>query len=413
MAPRPAPGSSSQLPYFFLSYAHIPPHDQNRQRDPNKWVVKLFGDLCDHIMNMTNLPKGAQAGFMDVDLRSGHHWPERLADALATCRVFVPLYSPRYFESEQCGKEWAAFQQRMTNHAGPDGQLPEAIVPALWTPLPADQLPQVAQAIQFTHDGLGPRYQDEGFYGLIKITSMRSHYQRATLALAKRIVEVAHSTYIASTRPPPEYHSLTSAFPDYRAERPLKVTIAAPDLGTLPPERNPYFYGLTPQEWNPYRGENCTRPLASYAADVVSAYGFLPQVGSLDEHASERTAEESPGSPAVMLVDPWATMGADCRERLRDLNRPEPRWVSVIVPWNNDDAQTAQARDRLRASVDGALDEGLTDLGTDVESLSAFHRALPDALGRAANHFFKTARTYPPEGPATKKPRLLESEEPR
>lgn len=92
-----SPQTGDPAPYFFLSYAHTPKQDPNDPGDPDKWVVNLFRDLCAHIMHMTNLPHGARAGFMDRELRSGSDWPFRLAQALATCRVFVPLYSQRYF----------------------------------------------------------------------------------------------------------------------------------------------------------------------------------------------------------------------------------------------------------------------------------------------------------------------------
>ncbi|MFF5207861.1 TIR-like protein FxsC [Streptosporangium sp. NPDC000396] len=412
MTQRSTGGSIGQVPYFFLSYAHIPPYDSSKKNNPNKWVTKLFGDLCDHIINMTNLTHGSQAGFMDTELRSGQHWPDRLAEALSTCRVFVPLYSPRFFESEHCGKEWAAFLQRVNNHAGPNGQLPEAIVPALWTPIPPDQLPEVARSIQFTHDELGPRYREEGFYGLAKVSVRRPHYQLATLELAKRIVQAAKSTRIAPVDPPP-YADLRSVFDDYAAERTLKLTVVAPDLTHLPQERNPYYYGLTPQEWNPYRGEHNTRPLAAYAAELASAHGFLAEVGSLDDHANDLAGPVEPEHPSLMLVDPWATTRPECKEMLRGFDQLDRPQVSVIVPWNNDDEQTGRDEPRLRDCLDDALHNRLSEASTaNVGSLDAFRRALPDVLGRAANNFFKTAPTYPPAGPPTKKPRLLKTEEP-
>jgi hypothetical protein len=91
-------------PYFFLSYAHTP-RFAGEPGNPDIWVVNLFRDLCSDIMQLTNLPPGAKPGFMDRELRAGSDWPSGLAHALATCRVFVPLYSRRYFDSEQCGSQ--------------------------------------------------------------------------------------------------------------------------------------------------------------------------------------------------------------------------------------------------------------------------------------------------------------------
>jgi hypothetical protein len=58
---------------------------------------------------------------MNRELRQGqgqgHEWPWRLSNALATCSVFVPLYSRRYFKSEHCGKEWFAFHRHALRSA--------------------------------------------------------------------------------------------------------------------------------------------------------------------------------------------------------------------------------------------------------------------------------------------------------
>ncbi|MGW1355371.1 FxsC protein, partial [Streptomyces sp. NPDC002409] len=89
--------AADHRPYFFLSYAHTPGYGGGT--DPDMWVERLFKDLCDHVLAMTDLPAGAPAGFMDREIRSGEGWSERLGEVLATCRVFVPLFSPRYFAS--------------------------------------------------------------------------------------------------------------------------------------------------------------------------------------------------------------------------------------------------------------------------------------------------------------------------
>jgi hypothetical protein len=107
------PDATRDAPYFFLSYAHSQRNGSGNPPELDIWVKKLFGDLCNQINSLTILPRGWTAGFMDRDLLPGHDWPEGLARSLASCRVFVPLYSRRYFESEHCGKEWSAFAQRM------------------------------------------------------------------------------------------------------------------------------------------------------------------------------------------------------------------------------------------------------------------------------------------------------------
>ncbi|WP_242413095.1 TIR-like protein FxsC, partial [Streptomyces sp. Root1319] len=191
--------AADHRPYFFLSYAHTPGYGGGT--DPDMWVERLFQDLCGHVMAMTDLPAGASAGFMDREIRSGEGWSERLGSVLATCRVFVPLFSPRYFASEMCGKEWHAFEQRAIHHRARSNQSAEAIVPALWVPVPPNQLPGSAERLQFNHRDFGERYVSDGLYGLIKLRLFAQEYERAVYELAKRIVSVADTVQIDTGRP--------------------------------------------------------------------------------------------------------------------------------------------------------------------------------------------------------------------
>ena len=86
-------------PYFFLSYARTPKRDPADRTDPDRWVHKLYKDLCDEILQMTDAQPG-EAGFMDRENKLGAEWSPELMTALKSCRVFVPLYSRRYFESD-------------------------------------------------------------------------------------------------------------------------------------------------------------------------------------------------------------------------------------------------------------------------------------------------------------------------
>ncbi|MDX3070687.1 TIR-like protein FxsC, partial [Streptomyces sp. ND04-05B] len=145
-------------PYFFLSYAHTPRNDAG-DTDPNVWVKKLYDGLCAHIMQMTDLPRGARAGFLDQGMAVGTRWTDELSENLARCKVFVPLYSPRYFISEQCGREWWAFSQRQISHRARGGAAREhAIIPALWVPVEPVQLPYAARDLQFNHVSFGQDY---------------------------------------------------------------------------------------------------------------------------------------------------------------------------------------------------------------------------------------------------------------
>ena len=73
MAVGSGPGSSGNMPYFFLSYARTPKRDPTDREDPDRWVHKLYKDLCSAILQMTEA-QPEEAGFMDRENRIGTEW---------------------------------------------------------------------------------------------------------------------------------------------------------------------------------------------------------------------------------------------------------------------------------------------------------------------------------------------------
>ncbi|WP_217551683.1 TIR-like protein FxsC [Streptomyces sp. GbtcB6] len=197
-------------PYFFLSYAHTPQRDP-AGGDPDHWVRVLFNDLCGHIMALTDLPAGSPAGFMDREMRSGEGWTERLSENLAACRVFVPLFSPRYFSSEMCGREWYAFHERMPNARATGTATASAVVPALWRRVDRHELPDSARHVRIEDLSSGGGYLSSGIYGLIKLSRLRGEYDETVFGLAERIVRAARDSGPAPGRPR-DHESTPNAF---------------------------------------------------------------------------------------------------------------------------------------------------------------------------------------------------------
>ena len=411
---RPEQRSSSE-PYFFLSYARTPRQDPADRYDPDRWVHKLYRDLCENIFNLTNAPPGT-AGFMDRQNRPGAQWPSELAKALATCRVFVPLYSPRYFESMNCGKEWFAFTLRALNQNQKKrkAKAVPAIVPALWVKVADEKLPDVARVIQFNHHKFGTRYGDEGFYGIMKVNRYRHDYQIAVYELAKRIVEVAKHTRI-DPEEPTDYMRLESAFrldgAPPASQRQLHLTVVAAGTSSLPAGRGPYYYGAGAHQWNPYRPET-SQPVADYAADLARCLSIRPTVRILDE--SIAAGDREPVTPGLYLVDAWATQLPQYREWLRRLDERDQPCASVIVPWNKDDTETAAAEERLRAGLEECLGRMLARVphncrpaAAGIPTFQEFGHLLALMATTLIGQYLKEAPAYPPDGVTAERPRLL------
>ncbi|MGW0903000.1 TIR-like protein FxsC [Streptomyces sp. NPDC002853] len=410
MSPPAHPHTADHRPYFYLSYAHTPKY-RTGGPDPDIWVERLYGDLCDHVMAMTDLPAGSPAGIMDREVRSGEDWSAQMAEFLATCRVFVPLFSPRYFASALCGKEWHAFEQRAIRHRAFTDQPAQAIVPALWVPVPPHQLPGPAADLRFNHRDFGDRYVTEGLYGLIKLRIYAEEYERTIYELAKRIVRTAEATQVAPWRPV-DYRMLPSAFgTSQEGPRPMHVTVAAPTLHDLPEGRDPSYYGNSSLDWNPYHPSSA-RPLASVAEDIGRSLNYQVTVSSLDEEAPYRDGTQ-PSRPEVLLVDRWALMDPARRARLAAYEADQP-WASVIAPWNPADQQSGSAEKALSEQLVTTMPSttqwrpaaGRT-AAKGVSSLEAFAQLMPQIVETAAQQYLRHAKIYPPAGAViAERPRL-------
>ncbi|MFE7855641.1 TIR-like protein FxsC [Streptomyces sp. NPDC057403] len=403
-------------PYFFLSYAHTPSWSPD-SGDPDHWVRVLFNDLCGHIMALTDLPAGSPAGFMDREMRSGEGWPEKLSENLATCRVFVPLFSPRYFSSEMCGREWYAFHERMLHAKTTGAATASAIVPALWTRVDLNELPDSVRHIHVEKSSSGGRYLSNGFYGLIKLKRLREEYEETVYSLAERIVQAAHESQLPPGRPR-DYESTPSAFkPRGTGPRGIRLTVAAPARDSLPPHRHTQPYGDDALDWNPYHTES-TRPLPGYAEELIRSLDYRVTVVSFDdENPGTEPQASSGGQPGILLVDQWALADEERQGRLKMFDACARPWLSAIVPRCRTDLQNhGEEGRRLAEELERAMPTILERAQhsdcripvNGVPTLKSFTKVLPDLVDYTTRQFLKNAEVRLPPGPHVPRPRLAD-----
>lgn len=402
------PWGDATAPYFFLSYARMP-QDGAGATNPDLWVHRLFEQLCEHIKNMT--AHAGAPGFMDGSMRVGQIWSSELGDSLARCRVFVPLYSPRYFISSWCGREWGAFATREARHREEDQPgVASAVVPALWAPVPDHRLPPCVKEVQYAHPELGQRYRTFGLYGLAKLKAFRSDYEKAVLHLARRIVDVGDNIVVSHAN-----RVQLDAAPDAFAATPrttsttgrtLRISVAAPSRDQLPEGRTPDYYGPSAVDWNPYQPTS-SRPLAQLAADIAEGLAFRPDVREFDH-----TAGPAEG-PEVVLLDRWVLRDPARRAALGEFDRSDLPPTGLVVPWNENDPDSDEAEYELAAKAEDTLPRRIR-IGRQacrpavrgVPDRQAFDKVLPEVVQWAEGEYRKRAQPRPPAGKGTERFRL-------
>jgi FxsC-like protein len=179
----------------------------------------------------------------------------------------------------------------------------------------------------------------------------------------------------------------------------------------MPDQRSDNYYGSSALDWNPYHPES-NRPLADYTSRLTACVGHQPSKGTFEADA-ENLAETPPTAPALVLVDAWATLSAERRQRLQRLNDPNQPWISVLVPWNRNDTENNAAEDKLKQGLELALGSKLASAppafrraATEVPTLKAFGDLATEMAFVAGQQYLRHAEARPPEGPDPERPRL-------
>ncbi|WP_322768092.1 TIR-like protein FxsC [Frankia sp. Cr1] len=344
---------------FFLSYAHTD--------GVGGWVRDFYLDLCDELTRKTTLDPSV-IGFQDVDMRSGTRWADTIADELAHCQAFVPLYSPRYFNSEFCGREWQAFSDRLDAAKAVNGKTPPLIFPLLWEPPilwepPSDlRLPEVAGAVQyreFTEYGI--EYKKLGLMKIVKNKkdpSLALGYDQILSAIVLEIKKNTDEYTLAPAAPPPELETTRNAFAKMPASpsapggtgdsdnttgpHHVHFVVASGTATELARKSDPDpYYGTRPTDWSPFLPHDA-EPLVRLAAAVAIDQKMTPYPEKLDGHLVERLDDaDRENELVVLLVDPRVTDLPDRAGALRTYdNRFDPN-SAVMINWNVTDTQSA------------------------------------------------------------------------
>ncbi len=392
---------------FLLSY--------DREDGDGGYVKEFFDQLSDELARRRAGWDKDHVGYLDVKERTGSRWPDRLSEALGTCRVFLALYSPRYFDSEYCGKEWWIFSERVREYERQKSRAAELIIPVLWEPVPRE-IPTVARPLQYKEHLFPDDYPRVGLRRIVKLQrKYAAEYDTILNVLADRIVDC----YDAHELAPDTGLDIATATNAFAALIPKAAPWGDTDGGgPISGPRRVYFvmaaataeevrevrkhpgdrYGGEPDEWMPYRPD-VTDPLILHANDVARQQNppLLPKqeradAGDLVELIKQA---EQKNAVVILLVDAWTARLPKYRAALRPYDDYYSLHTAVIVPTNGVDSETAQHLPALQAYVREIFNKnfrGRRRFYRDaVTSLGEFRRALGEVLVHTQSQVFENA----------------------
>lgn len=343
--------------WFFFSYARL-------DRDP--YLKKFYSELADSVRVNAGGSR-EEIGFFDTeDIEPGQEWPAALAAALQTARVLVPVYTPSYFTSEYCGREWRVFEERRRSAGG----RPPVILPVLWVPqdkLPSN-LPDAVLDLQYSHEQLGDMYVREGLRQLMRQSRYLDVRRQIIDGLAERIVEIGRQHPLPALAAPPSIKEVASAFqPPPGAPAP-----AAPSgSGNVGPRyvqfvfvagrrnefelqklrnRLEYYGGEGGPDWQPYLPD-LAEEIAILAMEVAASEKLRYEAVPLDERLIQRLDEaERDNKVVAIIVDTWTLRLEQYHRFMREYDRRSYQNCVVLVPWNYDE-ETKLTEETLKQAV--------------------------------------------------------------
>ena len=350
----------SAKPYcFFLSYAR-----EDKEWDHAGTIPTFYRDLVEAIRVRTNWPV-ERVGFMETaEIVPGTRWPPKLSAELATCRAFVPILSPTYFDRTFCGQEWAVFEERLQASPDASGQPPPLIQPVQFVaPEHLTGMPAVVADVQNTFDKYPAAYSRLGLQQLAGLEPRE--YKQFVAAFADALKAAVKAHPLPPSAPVSDIRTVVSAF-----QKPgTHVTATHADAVPTGPRFAQFFfvaasrsellgvrqdlepYGDAGEDWQPYLPE-LSDEVAIIAQEVAAREKLRYESLPLDDDFIAAIKEAVKRNKiVVVLVDSWTVRLARYKELMVQLDGHDFDNCVVIVPWNLKDPETTATRDVLVQAI--------------------------------------------------------------
>lgn len=323
---------------FFFSYSSV---DYKRGKKDD--LFRFFTDLEEGLRAWSRLDGGF---FADRNIETGADWTDDLEWNLKSCHVILPLYSPNYFKSPHCGREWKVFYDRFQENRvnpPPDVVKPEIILPVLWTAELLEIPKEVGEVQDKTKTAYPEDYLAFGLSYLMR-SSRKTEYNRFVEKISLRLAQMLQAQGAPKVRSIPAYNKIDPVFPPdgKRGLTFVRYVFMAglqDDMRERRPNWNGYGIYLDRKDWRPCYPD-VDRMAGDIASSLAAAAGKTVEFIEPGDKLLERLkyARELENI-VVIVIDPWS-MSLPSLQNLASMIDAEPLPNSaLLVMWNRPRAE--------------------------------------------------------------------------
>lgn len=391
--------------WFFLSHAN-----DNKDR----YLRKFYQDLNRQVSARSG-ERGD--GFLDeTSIELGKRWSDELTGALQDCRTFIPIYSPSYFTSDFCGKEWQIFNNRQDAYTAKleaDKSRPSLVFPVLWIPasLLPKALPEAVSKVQYQHSDLGEVYAREGLWQLMKVGKYRDQYNTFLAKLAEKVIQAAREHVLPPDPHPRPADEIESAFHPRANEtvrnaskstnagpRCVQVVFVAGRKDELSEIRQKVeSYGEKGgRDWFPYLPD-VTEEIGIMVQRIATAEQFHYEYVHIDDGIIKRIEDaERQNNIVAIIVDTWTLCLPRYSLSMREYDGRKFLNCVVLVSWNKRDPETTTMLSSLINGMQRTFLRNCIQRDTncffEISSHEELKRALSAALHKALQRIIQGSK---------------------
>jgi FxsC-like protein len=342
---------------FYLSYSRA-------NSDP--YLKRFYDDLASELRRRLGYGSETVGFFVPKEIESGNQWSSPLIEALQESQVLVALYSPAYFKSSHCGKEFQIFLERRRTAASiqPGSESRPAILPILWIPL-RESTPPAAADIQYFTSGPAQEYARKGLRQMLKQYSQyKFDYQMVLAEFAEALIKTVEAQVLPPLLELPSFENTANAFGEPTARSAIRpstragprlvnfvyVVASRDEMQTL--KDSTENYGLQGgRDWSPFSPVSLQR-VGAMAQTVASEENMLSQEIPCDPDLVEKLRQtEAENNLAVIIVDRWALLISEYQRLLVEFDRQNFLNLALLVVHNDLDPEVEAARPKLERAL--------------------------------------------------------------